>query len=160
MGASLIYYRLEGKEKITDYSDLNKEIEKAKDTEVDLDKMHSDFAIILTKSIEFEDSEEEIAFKLIFGNMVTSEIYTDSGLINSFISPAEVKEIHGWIKQNKLNTKRGFYAYYDTLDEEIQEELESLDTPDKEELFEIFKDMVDMYNLAAKNGNSIVTCAV
>ena len=159
MGVSLIYYSVEGKDQVTDYADLNVAIETAKNTEVDLGKMYSDFAILLTKSMEFDEYEGEIPFTLIFGNMVTSEIYVDRGQINSFIPPTEVKEIDHWIKQNKLNTDIGFYTYFDSLEEELKEELESWGTPNKEELFEIFKALVNMYDLAAKEGSAIVICA-
>jgi hypothetical protein len=159
MGISLIFYSISGKEKLSEYTDLNQEINNAKETEVDLEKMYSDFAVVLTKSVDFEEHEETLPFKLIFGNSVVDDIHVDCGQVNGFISPKEVIEIDHWIKQNKLDTEAGFSAYFDALDEDVQEELEGWGTPETEVLFEIFKEVITLYHLSAQNKRSIVMCA-
>lgn len=157
MGISINLYRVGKAEKIDDLKDIEKQIEKTRDTKVDLYKMTGDLGMILLNTTDPFDNEKTIPYKMLFGKPIRQKISLSIGEVGGFIPSSEIIEITKWIKDNKVETFDGFSKIYDGLSIEVKKELENFGAEDKVTLFNVYvRPLVVMYFTALENENSII----
>lgn len=74
MGISINLYRVSNAEALDDIKDLDSEIAKSADTNVDLYKIHEDLAVIFLNTTDPFDDTDTIPYKMLYGRYVYKNV--------------------------------------------------------------------------------------
>lgn len=155
MGISIHLYRLPKAEKLVQITDLESQLKKTQDTNVDLYKITGDLAVIFSNSINPYRDRSSAYYKMLFGRK--AELSTNYGEVGGFLPSSDVAGIVKWIKENKIETFDGFSKIYDSLSDEVKAELDEMGSDDKLVLFSSYvRPLVVLYFTALENENSIL----
>lgn len=155
MGISIKYYRISKAENAKDLVDLEKEIEAAKDTVLDLYQMTLDLGIIFLNTADPYEDTNAIGYKILFGNYIRE--VTGDYVCNGFIPTSEIPLINQWIKEKQLESLEGFRKLFDNISDEAKEELIAADSPSVEDLYSGYVvQLVKFYDAAQKENNSVI----
>jgi len=156
-------YRIVGADHIDHITELEKEIEKASDTFVELHIIINPlYKILLNKNYPFDkETEKSIPHKFIGGNKESQSVGKHD--IYGYLANNEIKEITDWIVETRINTLDGFILMYDSLSDDVREGLYNEDlypVPLSAEVifFLYVKPMTAFYFDALENKNSVVLC--
>ncbi|MFT3823137.1 MAG: DUF1877 family protein [Chitinophagaceae bacterium] len=155
MGISLKLYRTPTAEQLEDLAQPGSFFQ-VTTTPADLYKMHEDLAYIFTNNTDPFDDTGHIAYITIFGHPVQASIGDTQ--IGGFIPSSDIKNINAWIRGNDLNSRTGFYALYNSLNEDVVQMLDDIGSPTKEELYDYVQQLTSLYEIAEKENNSVIVC--
>lgn len=154
-GISIHLYRTDKAESIDDLKDLDEQIAKRADTELNLEVFGEDLALIFLNNTDPFIDQKSIPIRMMYGFRVQKS--TKNWLIGGFLPYSEVVKIAAWIKENKFDTYDGFSKAYDNLSLEVKKQLLDFESPSKSSLFNQFvRPLSVLYFTAVENQNAII----
>lgn len=160
MGINLIQYHLPSSQQLSAISDLEKTINEAENTRLNLRKEYHTIAIILNNDTNYEDNPQSFYYKMMYGTY-PGEISISQQCVG-YLSSNEVKEIQEKIVELKLESFDDFQALYNSLKPEVINHLTSSgligDMTLKDLHDHYVLNFVKFYELANQNSNAVLVC--
>lgn len=143
---------------IENESDLEEQIEANIESSVDLYKIFTDLAMVLTNNVEPFDQMDSSGFKVVMGVAGKGQLEIGSRGVIGVLTNNQASEIFDWLRSLNINTEDKFYEFYDKLDEEVKETLVSYGS-EKDELFEGYlAPLLAFYEMVAQEKKAIIFC--
>jgi hypothetical protein len=156
MGVEINLYPVKRAKRIEEIENLDAEVDKGRVSAAYLYKVYHDLLIVLQNEADPYENQETLAYKAVMGNTVYG---VGNELHTGFVSSDEVKVIHDWLQQLRIDTPEGFEAFYNNISEEAKEELISIDSTEWEDIYIYAEMLLKLYDYAATNEKSVVVYA-
>jgi hypothetical protein len=158
MGMSLVMYGIRDSNSIQTENDLEEQIESNLDTSVNLYKIYTDLAMVLTNNVEPFDMTDSMGFKAVMGIAGKGQLEIGWRGVVGFLTNNQASEVLDWLKSLNINSEDTFLEFYDKLDEEVKETLSDYGS-EKDELFEGYlKPLLEFYNMVVQEKKAIIFC--
>lgn len=151
----------------TENIDGNKKVIVTKEAKaVDLYKLYNDLAIFLGNTVEPNPNDYDLRRLAVYGNPKhgknVSIKFNDKGVSNfvGFLDSKDVADVAKFFNDNSLDKEEGVKKYFESLDNDVKEELEMLlDDRIVRELHGYFEPMSIFFNDCLKDKNEVVIIA-